>query len=505
MTDTEPFTPDWWLATLSARLDAQQPAWQRFTDYYAGHQPLAFATSKFREAFGNLFRAFANNWCALVVDASVERLTVQGFRFGDDTTADADAWAIWQTSSLDAGSRLAHTEAVKTGSAYLLVSPPDGDGGRSRITPESSAECVVALDPADPRHRLAGLKRWTRDDGVWLATLYLPDSVHRFESRRAVTAVTMQGTKERPPGGWIPRADQLDSIVPNAAGVVPLIPLANNPQLATGGQSDLVGVLPLQDAVNKLVSDMIVASEYAAFRQRWATGLEVPTDPTTGVPLKSAELKAAMSRLWAVDDPNAKFGEFEASDLSNYVKAVEMLVQHVAAQTRTPPHYLLGQSGAFPSGESLKSTETGLVAKVKAKQATFGEAWEEGIRVAFAYEGDSGRASVPDVETIWADPESRTEGEHVDALLKMQTLGVPQEALWERAGFSPTEIARFRSMQTADALLLGGQFFQADPADPGVPVAAPGATPTPGVAPGPPAPAAPAPGAPVPAPVAPPA
>jgi hypothetical protein len=60
-----------------------------------------------------------------------------------------------------------------------------------------------------------------------------------------------------------------------------------------------------------------------------------------------------------------------------------VLIQHVAAQTRTPPHYLLGQSGAFPSGESLKATETGLVAKVKRKQTTFGETWEEAMRLAF--------------------------------------------------------------------------------------------------------------------------
>ena len=54
-----------------------------------------------------------------------------------------------------------------------------------------------------------------------------------------------------------------------------------------------------------------------------------------------------------------------------------MLIQHVAAQTRTPPHYLLGAMGSFPSGESLKATETGLVAKVRRKMLSFGEGWEE--------------------------------------------------------------------------------------------------------------------------------
>ena len=42
--------------------------------YYDGEHPLQFATAKFREAFGNLFSAFADNWCEIVVDAPVERL-----------------------------------------------------------------------------------------------------------------------------------------------------------------------------------------------------------------------------------------------------------------------------------------------------------------------------------------------------------------------------------------------------------------------------------------------
>ena len=68
-----------------------------------------------------------------------------------------------------------------------------------------------------------------------------------------------------------------------------------------------------------------------------------------------------------------------------------MLIQHVAAQTRTPPHYLLGAMGSFPSGESLKATETGLVAKVRRKMLSFGEGWEEAMRLAFAVEGEPTR------------------------------------------------------------------------------------------------------------------
>ena len=53
--------------------------------------------------------------------------------------------------------------------------------------------------------------------------------------------------------------------------------------------------------------------------------------------------------MWAVENSDAKFGNFAVSDLTTYVRSIEMLVQHVAAQTRTPPHYLLGKLPMAPS------------------------------------------------------------------------------------------------------------------------------------------------------------
>jgi hypothetical protein len=99
--------------------------------------------------------------------------------------------------------------------------------------------------------------------------------------------------------------------------------------------------------------------------------------------------------------------------------------------------------GSFPSGESLKATETGLVAKVKRKMLSLGEGWEEAIRLAFAVEGNAERADMIDVETIWANPESRIVGETVDAAVKLATLGVPRPALWEYVGASPQQIERW--------------------------------------------------------------
>src|SRR5690606_38415943 len=62
--------PERILRRLDAALEERRPRLQKYEDYDAGKHKLAFATTRFRKAFGNLFSAFADNWCPLVIDAA---------------------------------------------------------------------------------------------------------------------------------------------------------------------------------------------------------------------------------------------------------------------------------------------------------------------------------------------------------------------------------------------------------------------------------------------------
>lgn len=431
---------DGWLRKLEKQLNTDQKAIKLYDDYYEGRHPLAFATPKFRDAFGNLFREFADNWCDLVVDAVEERLNVQGFRMGGPE-GDKKAWKIWQANQLDEDSQILHTEALIHGRAYTLVWD-SGDPKVPSITIEHPGEMTVATAAGNRRIRRAAFKRWIDDSGFVFGTLYLPDGLYKFKStsknksaRISASGLTKWERREVGNEAWP---------LPNPLNLVPVIPFHNRPRLLTGGVSEIAKVIPVQNGINKLVMDMLVASEFGAAPQRWATGLEIPRDPVTGQPIEP--FKSMLDRLWSTKSKDARFGEFNATDLTNFVKGIELLVQHVASQTRTPPHYFY-LSGQFPSGESIKSAETGLVAKTRRKMRPFGESWEETQRVGFMVIGDKGRAAMTDSETIWADPESRSEAEHTDAIIKLKALNVPDEILWEKAGFSPQEIERMKAMR----------------------------------------------------------
>jgi hypothetical protein len=454
---------DRWLRKLGSELDKKQRPLRGYQDYYDGKHNLVFATEKFKSAFGRLFEAFADNFTAVVVDSTEERMKVQGFRFPPsddqakaDETGDKDAWRIWQANNLDADAQLAHTEQLVKSECSLLVWNDPNDEKTPSITVESALEMVVARAAGNRRKRLAAMKRWVDDSGYIFATLYLPDGIYKFRSRSKSTnstAVNYQGIR------WVPRESEItgDDAWPlaNPLGVVPVIPMTNQTRLDGSGNSEIENIIPMQDAINKLGTDMLVASEFVAWPQRYIMGIELPKDPLTGQPIDS--VKVGFDRLFTTKNKDARAGEFSAADFSNHIKAIEMYMNHMASTSRTPPHYFLAGMGTFPTGEAIASSESGLVAKVVRRCTHAGEAWEDALRLAFAVLDDP-RKDAFTAETIWGDPSYRSEAEHIDALLKQKAMGVPDEILWEKAGYSPTEIDRIKQIRMQEALTLGNAF-----------------------------------------------
>lgn len=430
-------SPLWFVKRLEAKLDAQARHVRKMEAYYDGLQVnFSMSTPKYKDYFRQMIEAVSDNWMPIVVDAVAERLNVQGFRFGNDK-ADDDAWDIWQYNNLDGLSDALHTTVGTAGIGYQMVWASGDDRYPVLITPEHPSETYVALGPRGVR--VAGIRRWVDEWGeVTRLNLYLPDAIYKFFKDKRYT-------------DWTPWLGDNDGrfYLDNPLGVVPIVPFRNRMNLKVGSyRSEIADVLSTQDQINKLVMDLLVASEFASFRQRWITGIEIPANDD-GTP--KANLQMALDRILTFEDSEIKLGEFSASDLRNFTLAIESRVQSLASRSRTPPHYLLGQTGTFPSGESLKATETGLIAKTKRRQKEFDDPHEETMRLAFAVLDDN-RQNIRDAEVIWADPESRTEAEHIDALVKKLALHVPVRQLWVDAGYSPPQIEDFQGMLVEEAL-----------------------------------------------------
>jgi HPt (histidine-containing phosphotransfer) domain-containing protein len=100
--------------------------------------------------------------------------------------------------------------------------------------------------------------------------------------------------------------------------------------------------------------------------------------------------------------------------------------------TQTPAHELLG-SLANLSAEALAAARASLSAKVEERKHSFGESWEQTLRLAAHINGDADAARDFQSQVRWKDTEIRSLAQAADALGKLATmLGVPVELLWEK-------------------------------------------------------------------------
>ncbi|SOD80131.1 Phage portal protein, SPP1 Gp6-like [Streptomyces sp. 1222.2] len=424
-------SPEWWRDRLYKALCKRSKDTEVYDDYYECEHPLPFLHEKARDPFRRLLKMSRANYMELVVDALVGRLEVAGFQ-ADSGDEDQRAWELWQDNNLDGGSALAFLEAAIRGEAYMLVSPPEGRRKGTRITPEHPTQVIVEEVPGEPGELAAALKLWLDDWTARLcATLYLPDRIYKFEAPEP-----KHGENPR----WVRRevrGEEWGGL--NLLREVPFGQLANRPRMLKPGASELRSVTGIQDRINKTIADRMMTQEYAAFPQKWVTGMEIPVDEN-GQPVQPFDV--AVNRILMAEDDGARFGQFAAADLSGYLKGKEADVQDIAAITSTPPHYLLG-SMINLSAEALKAAEAGLIHRIYQRRRFLEEGLERTMRLAgFA----SSQARI-----VWKSPEWRTEGELVDALVKMSSLGVPREVLWERWGATPQEVERWRRL-SEDAL-----------------------------------------------------
>ncbi|MFF8942835.1 phage portal protein [Streptomyces sp. NPDC014864] len=448
---------------LENELLRRRPHIQRHADYYRGRQRLAFASDQFRKFHGERYHDFADNWTQVVADSPVERLTVNGVQPSGMTEADKESWRVWQMNALDADSQLGFLGAVNSARSFVLVWGNPDDPETPEVTFEDAAQCIIAYEPGSRRKRRAALKRW--DDGFSsYATLYLPDEVWKFE--RPIIYMPqrtpqMQSVEDEMKREWTPRELAEPNPQPNPMGVVPMVELPNRPSLSDEPISDIAGVVAMQDAVNLLWAQLFTAADYASFPQRIVLGAEVPEIPILDdkgqiVGSRPVDLERfAVDRVMFFTGDDVKVTEWTAANLEAYTSVIEVAVGHIAAQTRTPQHYLIGKMANL-SGDALIAAETGLVKRVEEKQIWFGQALREMFRLIALAQGDEGKAkAIASGQVLWADSQSRSIAQLTDSLLKLKQIGFPFEFLAQRFGLTPTEVADLMDMRDKE--------MQADP------------------------------------------
>lgn len=466
------------------RFRAAAAGYARTERYYRGEHDLAFASEKFQNTFGSLFREFAMNMCPAICDALRDKLKISDFRIeeacgksahlssnrktiknigfaSDDEARPGETLAsairsIWLRNRMASRSGEVHGEAIRNGDAFAIVWPDAA--GRAVIYPNKASSITVVYDEEEPGRIRWAAKRWRTADKRTRLNLFYPDRIEKFISARETegflpdakdfvylsTPQTMPaasgkyGTDQKTNDPAHRRTDEsfaASAIVENPYGVVPVFNFANNADLGSSGRSELDAAIPVQDGLNKAVLDMLVAMEFSAYRQRWAAGIEIEYDSEGKA---AAPFKAGIDHLWISENPNARFGDFDSANLEQFLKVKDSFRIDLASVTGTPLYYLMPQTRGFPSGESLRKAETRFIAKVRDRQETFGQTWADVMRFAAMIDG----LGEVRISTAWEDPSPLTDRELFENILLKRQIGISPEQALRETGYGDIDIKR---------------------------------------------------------------
>jgi hypothetical protein len=386
------------------------------------------------------------NWPRVAVDAVADRLDVKGFRLPGTDVGDSELWRVWQANGMDEQDMLSRLDYLVYGRTYKCVGANEDDPATPLITVESPRQMITTRD-ARTGKVAAALRRYGDADAAAgipptglshpaFATLYLPDHTVWLEW----SAQSAQWLVEA-------RDDHL-------LGMVPVVPTfrRRRTKLATGrrwqGTSAMADVIPVTDSAARNITNAQVAQETHAVPQRGVLGAS-KGDFVDQNGKQLTVWEAYFGAVWALSNPNAKTFQFDASDMSNFERMMNLYARLASGVSGLPPNYFGLAADDAASADAIRSRESRLVKIAERDQVALGNGDEDTLRIAERIRTGAWNPDLIGMETLWYDAGTPTVAQRADAVVKMFTATdgagralLPREMAMEELGWSPAKISR---------------------------------------------------------------
>lgn len=378
------------------------------------------------DELSDIARDSVKNVMGIVVDAFGQNLGVNGFR-SPDSAEDDPAWSWWQEQRLDARQHDIHRPALTYGTAYAAL---DADANVRLRTPRQML--AVYADPLVDAWPMYALETWidyTDRTPVRKGVLYDTEAEYHLTLTGAPVIQYASPTDARATTQRVTVRD-FDFDREHGAGVCPVVRFINK----RDAEDVVIGeVLPLvrhQRAINAVNFDRLVVSRFGAFPQRYVIGWMASSGDELA--------KVSMQRLLSFEDApqDVQVGAFPAASVDGYNSIIEEMLTHVAMEAQIP----LSAFGRMAnlSAEALAMAEAPHQRKLIEKRESFGESWEQVIRLGAQMRGQT---VADDAEVTWRDSETRSFAQVVDGIVKLAQVGVPiEELLSEIPGWSKQRV-----------------------------------------------------------------
>lgn len=373
----------------------------------------------------------------LVLDTYGQSLKVDNFF--SSGTEQAPAWRWWQTNRMNARQTGLHRAALEYGTAFASVLPAAGGGARIGVhsprrlvafygeplawpgegAANSEEYPIIALE-IQGRH----LRLFDETDIHYFGVEHLPGDPLAWSERRYLSDANLPYLESRPHG----------------VGVTPVVRYQDR-MMADGEETNgiIEHLLALSERIDRTNYEQGVAQYWAAFKQRYIIGW---------LPKNESELlRQSASDTWMFGNKDVKVGQFDATDLSQYIEARQSSVRDFAAVAQVPAQSLGANAISNISADGLAALETSKDRKASEIQTSLGESHEQLLRLCAHVTGDAEGAADFGAQAKWAETSSRSFAQTVDGLGKLASmLGVPPQELWaDIPGWTRERVERARA------------------------------------------------------------
>lgn len=451
-------SPAHWMKTLSERLNTKlrgtearvgvQPVrgLNELTLWMDGNPPLPAGAPEWLPAYQAFHATTRTNYADLITESARERMTPTGFRTGaaGDDNGDLIAEAVWSASEMGVETVDLLHWMLALGDSYTMVGPPEDGDEYPYITAEDPRAVITADHPVRRGVVRAAMKVYQDpDEGLDVVWIYVKAGTPGYDASRASA---FKATRKSGNMVWpVSRvtATQWDWTGPflMPTGRVPIVHFRNK-----FGQSEFGPHIDLLSRLNHTTLQRMLISELQAFRQRAVEGLpevypmDYPVVEMRGTTIDYAGIfTPGPGALWQLP-PGAKFWESTPTDIRPLLDAEDRDQRKLSAVTHMPVAYF-NPDTANSSADGVSFQREGLVYRIEDRQAIAAARLAQTMSIAFEMMGDTKRAEVSKIETMWAPIERLSLTEKYQAAAQAKAGGLANRTIRrEILGFTPRQM-----------------------------------------------------------------
>ncbi|WP_411815757.1 phage portal protein [Gordonia sp. SND2] len=436
----------------TAAIAAAEKEWKRREDNYRGNQALPYAPEGVSVEYLELRKQAIANWLAPAMDVPVQRMEMESVT-DEQGKVDTDAWQYMTAAKMHTRQRILYSSMMVHGRAALSVSKVPGGG---RMFVENVRRLHFEPSPEDPFSTQYVVKRWTEKKraatGLWTppgadvgvreyAVVYDDVSAVRWMKKSAGTL-----------GEWTKVSETVHGL-----GALPFVQIGSRVDADNVPHAAIDGLIDMQDAINTIRFNTLLAMQFSAFRQRVATGYDPLLRDASGdviylkgpdgqpiigpngepVPALRKGGRVGVDRMLIFPGKDTKVFDLDESNLDRYVNVYVRFLTDLFTKGQVPPQYALDKMANL-SGDAMAGADATLQALVGDLQGEAAGGLSEAMQL---MDRAHGRTPVHR-EISWADKAPKSFGQIVDGIVKLvQGAGFPKRDAWDiLPGATPTKV-----------------------------------------------------------------